>query len=190
MAHRWFPVTAAVTAALTAAAHVSAQPTATPTSHPTGARVQYPETKTVDQVDDYHGTRVADPYRWLEDLDAPTTADWVKAQNAVTFGYLAGIPGRDAIRTRLTEMWNYPRVSLPFREGGRLFFAKNSGLQRQSPYYMTTGRTPDDAALVLDPNAISADGAVALSRFNPDPTGRYVAYGLSEGGADWVTLHV
>src|SRR5215207_5620231 len=101
--------------------------------------VQYPTTKTVEQVDDYHGTRVADSYRWLEDLDGAETASWVKAQNAVTFGYLGATPARDAIQARLTELWNYPRVGLPWREGGRLFFTKNSGLQKQSPYYVATG---------------------------------------------------
>jgi prolyl oligopeptidase len=156
-------------------------------------RVQYPTTRTVDQADTYHGTRVADPYRWLEDLDSPETAEWVKAQNALTFGYLGALPARDAIKQRLTEMWNYPRVSLPWREGGKLFFTKNTGLQRQSPYYMATGAAKgaaERATLVLDPNEISKDGATQLSRFTPDPTGTYVAYGLSKGGADWVTMKV
>jgi prolyl oligopeptidase len=152
-----------------------------------------PATRRVDQVDDYHGTKVADPFRWLEDLDGPETAGWVKAQNAVTDAYLAATPGRDAIRDRLTAMWNYPRVSLPWREGGRLFFTKNTGLQKQSPYYTTRGASAADvagAALVLDPNEISKDGSTSLSMFAPDPTGTYVAYGLSEGGADWRSVRV
>jgi prolyl oligopeptidase len=156
-------------------------------------RVQYPVTRTVDHADDYHGTRVADPYRWLEDLDAPATAEWVAAQNAVTTRYLASIEGRERIKDRLTAMWNYPRVSLPWREGGRLFFTKNTGLQRQSPYYTATGAArgaAERATLVLDPNAISEDGSTSLSRFSPDPTGTHVAYGLSKGGADWVTMKV
>ncbi len=161
-------------------------------------RVQYPATATVPQVDDYHGVRVADPYRWLEDLDSPQTRAWIAAQNAVTTEYLAATPGRDAIRDRLTALWNYPRVSLPYREGGRLFFTKNTGLQKQSPYYTADApATPagaraaaQSARLVLDPNEISRDGSTSLSMFTPDPTGTYVAYGLSEGGADWRTVHV
>jgi prolyl oligopeptidase len=178
MSYRWPTATAACLAAAAAAAPAHAQ------------RVQYPTTRTVEQIDDFHGTRVADPYRWLEDLDSPETAAWVKAQNDVTFGYLAGLPGRDQLKQRLTEVWNYARVSVPYREGGRLFFTRNTGLQRQSPYFAARGATTDGAALVLDPNALSPDGSVSLSRFAPDPTGRYVAYGLSQGGADWVTVKV
>ena len=172
----------------------NAAPHAAPAAAPaSAARVQYPPTRRVDQVDDYHGTRVADPYRWLEDLDGAETARWVAAQNAVTSAYLAALPGRDVLKQRLTAMWNYPRVSLPWREGGRLFFTKNTGLQKQSPYFTTRGRTAADVAsadLVLDPNAISADGSTSLSLFAPDPTGTYVAYGLSEGGADWRSVRV
>ena len=184
-----------LTVALSAARPLGAQQpaTATATTAPVPTRVQYPPTQTVDQVDDYHGTRVADPYRWLEDLDAPATAGWIRAQNAVTDAYLAATPGRDALTRRLTAMWNYPRVGLPWREGGRLFFAKNSGLQKQSPYYTATGAAAgaaERATLVLDPNEISKDGATSLSMFTPDPTGTYVAYGLSQGGADWRTVKV
>ena len=177
----------ATAAALLTARTAAAQPAAAT------ARVQYPTTATVPHVDDYHGTRVADPYRWLEDLDSPETKAWVAAQNAVTSGYLATSPGRDAIRDRLTALWNYPRVSLPFREGGRLFFTKNTGLQKQSPFYAALGAAEGAAqrsALILDPNEISKDGSTSLSMFTPDPTGTYVAYGLSEGGADWRTVHV
>ncbi len=185
------PAAALAAAFLAAPAAGAQQPAPAPTS--STPRVQYPATRRVDQVDDYHGTRVADPYRWLEDLDGPETAAWVKAQNAVTDAYLAATPGRDVIRDRLTAMWNYPRVSLPYREGGRLFFTKNTGLQKQSPYYTTRGATAADAAraeLVLDPNEISKDGSTSLSMFAPDPTGTYVAYGLSEGGADWRSVRV
>ena len=160
MSHRWPTRVAAALLAAVAAA---------PASPAHAQRVQYPTTRTVEQVDDYHGTRVADPYRWLEDLDSPETASWVKSQNELTFGYLAGLPGRDALRQRLTEVWNYPRVSIPFREGGRLFFTRNTGLQRQSPYFATRpgASTIDGAALVLDPNALSPDGSVSLSMFAP-----------------------
>jgi prolyl oligopeptidase len=178
MSHRWPTATATLFAAAAVAAPASAQ------------RVQYPTTRATEPADDYHGTRVADPYRWLEDLDSHETAEWVKAQNAVTFDYLAATPGRDALKQRLTELWNYERVSVPFREGGRLFFTRNTGLQRQSPWFATGGRAIRQASLVLDPNALSPDGSVSLSRFSPDPTGRWVAYGLSKGGADWVTMKV
>ncbi|HEY0776416.1 MAG TPA: prolyl oligopeptidase family serine peptidase [Gemmatirosa sp.] len=181
----------AVTSA--AASPVAAQPAPVRPTTPSATRVQYPTTNTGPQVDDYHGTRIADPYRWLEDLDAPDTKAWVVAQNRVTDAYLAATPGRDAIRDRLTALWNYPRVSLPAREGGRLFFTKNTGLQKQSPFYAALGDArgaAERASLVLDPNVISQDGSTSLSMFVPDPTGTYVAYGLSEGGADWRTVHV
>ena len=184
---------AAAFAALLAAPAAAQPPAAPAPTSPNAPRVQYPPTRRGDQADDYHGTRVADPYRWLEDLDGAETAAWVRAQNAVTTAYLDATPGRDVIRDRLTAMYNYPRVSLPVREGGRLFFAKNTGLQKQSPVYATRGAAAADvdaARLVLDPNAISADGSTALSGFFPDPSGRYVAYGLSEGGADWRTVKI
>jgi prolyl oligopeptidase len=180
-------------AALALPRPAAAQTPAAPAASTPTPRVQYPTTRTVGQTDDYHGTPVADPYRWLEDLDGPDTKAWIAAQNALTFGYLDGLAGRDAIKQRLTEMWNYPRVSLPYRQGGRLWFTKNSGLQRQSPYYTATGAAKgaaERATLVLDPNEISRDGSTSLSLFSPDPTGTHVAYGLSAGGADWRTVKV
>src|SRR5829696_4902657 len=98
-------------------------------------RLNYPNTASVTQVDDYHGTKVADPYRWLEDDHAPATKEWVEAQNKVTFGYLEKIPLREKIKQRLTELWNYERYGLPFKEGGRYFYTKNDGLQYQSVLY-------------------------------------------------------
>ncbi len=184
---------AACAAASTVVSPAGRTAAAQPSSASPPARVQYPATRRVDHVDDYHGARVADPYRWLEDLDGPETKAWIAAQNAVTDAYLAATPGRDAIRDRLTALWNYPRVSLPYREGGRLFFTKNTGLQKQNPYYAAAGDArgaAERAGLVLDPNAISKDGSTSLSMLTPDPTGTYVAYGLSEGGADWRTVHV
>ena len=180
MAHLPRALAAAATLGAAALAHPAAAAAqipvtnTVPTSSQTSTRVQYPQPRTVDQVDSYHGRQVADPFRWLEDLDGAETASWIQAQNAVTFGYLNGLAGRDAIKQRLTEMWNYPRVSLPWREGGRLFFTKNTGLQKQSPFYTTRGATAGDverAALVLDPNVISRDGSTSLSMFTPDPTG-------------------
>jgi len=152
-------------------------------------RLTYPVTRTVDTVDDYHGTKVADPYRWLEEIDGPEVAGWVKAQNAVTMPYLASLPGRDFFNTRITALYNYARTSVPFWEGGHWFYTKNSGLQRQSVWYSRV--TLDGAeTMVLDPNQLSPDGSTALSDFTPAPDGKHYTVGLSEGGSDWVTLSV
>ena len=95
-------------------------------------KLTYPITATTNVVEDYHGVKVADPYRWLEDDNSPETKAWVEAQNTVTFGYLHSLPGRDAIKQRLTQLWNYERYGVPFKEGGRYFYAKNNGLQNQN----------------------------------------------------------
>ncbi len=149
----------------------------------------YPATARGDVVDDYHGTPVPDPYRWMEDLDAPAVAEWIAAENAVTDPYLAALPHRDALSARLTALWNYPRVSIPFAEGGRLFYARNTGLQRQAPVYMRANWAAEPR-LVIDPNSISEDGSVSLAQYAPSPDARLLAYGLSEGGADWRTIRV
>jgi prolyl oligopeptidase len=140
-------------------------------------------------VEDYHGTKVTDPYRWMENLDSPEVAAWIKAQNAVTDPFLDALPRRTALNDRLTALWNYPRVGLPTLEGGRMFYAKNTGLQRQAPIYT---RTSVDAppSLVIDPNLISEDGTLALAEYRVSPDAKLMAYGLSEGGADWETIHV
>ena len=149
----------------------------------------YPVTRTVDVVDDYHGTKVADPYRWLEDLDSKEVADWVAAQNKVTFGELSTLPMRGYFKQRITKLWDYPKTGIPRREGGRLFYAKNSGLQKQAPLYV---RASLDAApsMVLDPNMLSPDGSLSLADWSPSPDGKFLTYGVSEGGADWETLRV
>ena len=152
-------------------------------------RIQYPPTAKVDTVDDYHGTKVRDPYRWLEAIESPAVANWIKNQNAVTMPYLEALPGRDIFKNRITALYNYARTSAPFFEGGRWFYVKNSGLQRQSVWY--SARTLDGAEeLVIDPNVLSPDGSVALSGFIPSPDGKVFAYGQSEGGSDWVTFYV
>jgi prolyl oligopeptidase len=144
----------------------------------------YPVTKMVDQQDDYHGVQVADPYRWLEDANSAETGAWVAAQNSVTQSYLAQIPERDAIRTRLTQLWNYERFSVPFKQGGRYFYSRNDGLQNQAVLY--TVATPDDAPRVLlDPNTLSLDGTVALAGIEVSPDGKYLAYGTAASGSDW-----
>jgi prolyl oligopeptidase len=149
----------------------------------------YPQSSKGDVVDDYFGTKVPDPYRWMEDLDSPEVAAWLEAENALTFSYLDRLPLRDRLRERITALWDYPKTSMPVREGGRYFYARNSGLQRQAPIY---ARTSLDAApdVVIDPNVLSPDGSVSLAQWAPSPDGRLLAYGLSEGGADWQTIHV
>lgn len=153
------------------------------------SKVTYPSTSKGDVVEDYFGTKIADPYRWMEDLDSKAVADWVAAQNQVTFDYLAKLPMREHFVKRITELWDYPKVSIPVREGGRYFYAKNSGLQRQAPVYIRSSLT-SPAALVIDPNQLSPDGSVSLAEWAPAHDGKLLAYGLSEGGADWRTLHV
>src|SRR5215208_7325956 len=120
------------------------------------AGLTYPAAHRGTQVDDYHGTRVADPYRWLEDVDAPDTKAWVEAENKVTFGYLATIPERAAIRNRLTQLWNYPKYDTPTRVDDLLFYSENSGLLNQSILYVKDGDKP--SRVLLDPNTLSADG--------------------------------
>jgi prolyl oligopeptidase len=156
--------------------------------------LKYPQTKRGDQVDDYHGTKVADPYRWLE-TDVRTSkevADWVAAENEVTFAYLKAIPEREPIKKRITDLWNYEKVSPPFRAGPRYVFSKNDGLQNQSVYY--TQETLDAAPkMLLDPNTWSKDGTVALTGLAFTEDGKYLAYGVSEAGSDWSAwkvLHV
>ncbi len=155
----------------------------------TTAPPQYPAARTVDQADDYHGLHVADPYRWMEDLDAPEVKAWAAAENHVTLEYLSRLPNREAIKARLTELYNYPRVTVPYWEGGHWFYRRNSGLQRQAVWY--TRATLDGPEHVLvDPNVLSPDGSVALSQFSPSPDGKHYVYGLSEGGSDWETFYV
>ena len=148
------------------------------------AQVKYPESRRTDQVDDYFGTKVADPYRWLEDDNSAETAAWVEAQNAVTFGFLAQIPARAQLRTRLTELWNYERYGVPSREGPFYVFAKNDGLQNQSVIYRA--RSLDAAPeVLLDPNTLSADGTVALGAAAFTDDGARLAYALARSGSDW-----
>jgi prolyl oligopeptidase len=149
--------------------------------------VSYPRTRKVDQVDEYHGTKVADPFRWLEQpADTPEVRAWIEAQNAVTSDYLASTPLAAEIRARLTELWNYPRAGAPFRRGERYFQFRNSGLRNQDVLYVMDG--PRDAGrILLDANELSPDGRVALVQASPSPDGTVLAYALSEGGSDWIT---
>jgi len=151
--------------------------------------LRYPESRKGDVVDRYGSVRVADPYRWLEDLDSPEVAQWVAAQNAVTHAYLATLPLREHFRRRLTKLWDYPRVSLPAIENGRLFYARNSGLERQAPIYVRAG-VFDPPEVVLDPNQLSPDGTTSVSQFVPSPDAKWLAYAVARGGADWETVRV
>jgi len=153
------------------------------------AAVDYPPSKTVDATDDYHGTAVADPYRWLEKVDSAETAAWIESQNAVTLKYLDSLPMRAALRKRITELWNYPKVGVPRLEGGRFWYRKNSGLQRQAVVYVKS-KIDAPPVVALDPNAISPNGSVSLAQIAPSPDGRFLAYSISQGGMDWETILV
>lgn len=144
---------------------------------------KYPETKKGNQTDEYFGTKVSDPYRWLEDDRAEDTKGWVVAQNTVTNDYLSQIPFRDAIKNRLKELWNYEKYSAPFKEGEYTYFYKNDGLQNQSVLYRQKGNeTPE---LFLDPNKFSTDGTSSLQGIDFTKDGSLAAYQVSEGGSDW-----
>ena len=144
----------------------------------------YPTARKSDQVDDYHGVKVADPYRWLEDLDSEETRNWVEAENKLTSSFLNDIPARAKIRERLTRLWNYERFGVPFREGKNYFYTRNSGLQNQSVLYRVTS-LDGQPTLLLDPNTLSTDGTVALSGSAVSNDGKLLAYSLSASGSDW-----
>ena len=144
----------------------------------------YPTTRTTNQVDDYHGASVPDPYRWLEDDNAAETKDWVSAQNKVTYGYLAAIPQGPAIKQRLKKLWNYERYGVPTKQGGRYFFSRNDGLQNQAVLY-TLPTLDAEPTVLLDPNKLSADGTIALAGMAISDDGKLMAYGLSASGSDW-----
>ena len=151
---------------------------------PRAETLAYPSAVRGDVVDNYHGTSIADPYRWLEDPAAAPTREFVRAQNALAQPWLEALPQRPWIRQRLTELWNYERVGVPRLKGGKYFFVRNDGTQNQSVLYFadTLQGTP---RVLFDPNAASRDTTVALARFEPSPDGKIVAYSLSDGGTDW-----
>lgn len=153
------------------------------------SQMKYPATRKVDQTDDYHGTKVADPYRWLEDDNAADTKAWVTEQNKVSFGYLEKIPYRGLIKQQLEKIYNYPKYSSPRRKGGYFYFYKNNGLQNQSVLYRQKGinGTPEE---VLDPNKLSADGTTRLTVFSLSKNGDYAVCGFSKGGSDWQEYQV
>jgi prolyl oligopeptidase len=151
--------------------------------------IAYPHAKVVDQVDDYHGTKVADPYRWLEDTDSADTHAWVEAENKVTFGYLEQIPYRKAIHDRLTKLWNFERYRVPQKQGGRYFYEHNNGLQNQNVLYVAESLNAEPRVL-LDPNTLSPDGTVALVGRAVSEDGQLLAYGTAASGSDWMEWHV
>ncbi len=156
-----------------------------------GEKLKYPETKKVDQVDELHGVKVQDPYRWLEDdvRQSKEVAEWVAAENAITSAYLAAIPQRDAIKKRLTELWNYEKFGAPFKAGGRYFYFKNDGLQNQSVLYKLESLNAEPVVLI-DPNQWSKDGTVALGSTSFSDDGRFAAYSVAEAGSDWNTWRI
>ena len=138
--------------------------------------------------DDYHGTQVADPYRWLEDPSSAQTRAWIASQNALTGSFLRGLPGQDSLRDRLTELLSVERYSVPIVRSGRHFYSYNSGSQEQSQVFVSEGPA-EQGRLLIDPNALSEDGTVAIARFTPSPDGKLLAYATSDGGSDWSTWH-
>jgi len=158
----------------------------------TAKQFTYPTTHKSEQVDNYHGTLVADPYRWLENSDSEETKAWIEAQNKITFGFLGEIPARDQIKQRLTKLWDYEKYGIPFKKGEslregsteRYFYFKNDGLQNQSVFY-TLKTLESKPQVLLDPNKFSADGTVALSGLSISDDAKLLAYGISTSGSDW-----
>ncbi|HLK61763.1 MAG TPA: prolyl oligopeptidase family serine peptidase [Chthonomonadaceae bacterium] len=151
--------------------------------------IRYPHTRQSEQSDTYFGTTVADPYRWLEDDRSAETDHWVAEENQVTNDYLAKIPYRSQIRTRLEQLGNHPRYSAPFKHGKDIFFYKNSGLQNQPVLYVQNGLN-GKPEVIIDPNTLAADGTTRLTSFTLSRNGKYAAYGISLAGSDWQELHV
>ena len=153
-------------------------------------KIEYPVSERESITDNYFGTEVADPYRWLEDDNSERAAAWVKAQNKTTFDYLDRLPARKAIRERLTELWNYPTESAPVRRGDWYYISRNSGLQNQSVLWRKRSLDSTDEEVFLDPNTLSADGTVALQSGAFTKDGRHFAYSLASAGSDWVKIYV
>ena len=156
---------------------------------PGAGSLAYPKAKTVDQVDDYHGVKVTDPYRWLEDTDSADTKSWVEEENKLTFGYLDQIPYRKSIRERMTKLWNFERFTVPQQQGGRYFYQHNNGLQNQNVLLVAESLNAEPRQL-LDPNGLSSDGTVALAGTAYTDDGKLLAYGTAASGSDWQEWHV
>jgi prolyl oligopeptidase len=154
-----------------------------------GDKLSYPPSRKSDQVDTLHGVKIADPFRWLEEGESAETRAWIEAQNKVTFAFLQGIPERKRIQERITELWNYERYGVPFKEGGRYFYTRNDGLQNQSVLYVAETLDAEPRVL-LDPNKLSEDGTVALATYAISDDGKHIAYGLASAGSDWMEFRV
>ena len=154
-------------------------------------KMEYPTTRRVEQTDDYFGTSVADPFRWLEDdvRQSDAVKEWVEAENAVTFGYLETLKYREPIRERLTELWDFEKFGTPFQRGGRYYYQKNDGLQNQYVLYQMDALDGEPTVLI-DPNTWSEDGTIALAGLAFSPDGKYLAYGVQNAGSDWRTWRV
>ncbi|HYP90347.1 MAG TPA: hypothetical protein VEQ59_19380, partial [Polyangiaceae bacterium] len=164
---------------------VASKMTQPPAPPPSAARrFDYPESPRGNVVDVLHGVTVPDPYRWLEDSSSPQTQSWIAAQNRLTRGFLDGLPRRDQLRARLRELWDYERYELPFERGGRYFYYHNRGLQNQAVLFWLTSLGAEPK-LLLDPNALSTDGTVALAHVEASDDGKLIAYALARGGSDW-----
>lgn len=171
-------------------ASLVAAPTLLPLMSAESQQTVYPKSERGTTKDVYFGTTVPDPYRWMEDLNSAKTHAWVTTQNAFTNSYLAQFPLRDTLRNRLTQLYNYSRTGVPTATvDGKLFYRRNTGLQNQSVLYMRASAAAPPV-VVIDPNTLSTDGSIAFQEWAPSPDGRYVAYGLSQGGSDWRTVHV
>ncbi len=153
------------------------------------AKPVYPETKKIDHVDEYFGVKVDDPYHWLEDDNSEETKAWVIEENKVTFAYLDAIPFRDALKERITKLWNYPKQTAPSKYGDFYIYSKNDGLQNQNVIYIKKGEDGEERVLI-DPNKMSEDGKISLSGLSAREDGKYVAYMISESGSDWNTAYV
>lgn len=151
--------------------------------------LMYPQTRKVDTTDTYFNQKISDPYRWLEDDHSEETAEWVKAQNNVTFDYLSKIPFRNKIKERLTKIWNFEKRGVPFKKGKNYFFYKNDGIQNQSVLYVQEGLTGTPRTL-LDPNTLAADGTASLGDLTISKSGKYVAYTINRAGSDWSEIYV
>ena len=152
--------------------------------------IDYPKTKRSEHTDDYHGTHVSDPYRWLEQsAHTPEVRAWIEAQNELTFSYLEKIPARERIRERLTELWDYPKKGAPFKKGNRYFQFRNSGLQNQDVLYVMDSPT-DEGRVLLDPNTLSEDGTVSLNNLSVSKDASRLAYAVAQSGSDMVTWRV
>jgi prolyl oligopeptidase len=152
-------------------------------------KLTYPNTRTVEQIDNYHGILVPDPYRWLEDVDSPETLEWVRQQNELTFSFIERIPGRLNIKQRLTELWDFSKAWAPYKKGKWYFQERNSGLQNQNVLYVR-GALTEEPRVLLDPNTLSEDGTVALTSFAISQDGEWLAYATSASGSDWLTWHI